>query len=258
MKYIASEIGFVTKMLSWAVILHVRRWQRYRADVALWISSIWLTILAQGIFIFSAYSASGGNFFGYSFDDVVVFFAITLLSTGLAQIVVHGFTLRLADAVWRGDFDFWVVQPVHLFLRVLLEDIGLVWFWPHVIIGGGLLVWILPLSHVWLALLVAVIAAIIEIGLIICVCVPAIQWGRWNPNEGLWEYLERSRSIPLGRTKNMLLIVLSAGVLQYSLALEVFTGRLHLALFFALAIVIVTIAWFCMRYFVRKYTSASS
>lgn len=253
-----ADIGHTLTMLKWAAVLHVRRWSRYRADVALWIGSIWLTILAQGLFVFSAYQATGGQFFGYSQKEVVAFFGLTLFATGLAQIVVHGFTLRLANVVWRGDFDFWLLHPIHFFLRVFLEDVGIVWFWPHVLVGTSLVAWTLP-SSMWLTAFIAgIAAAAIEVGIIISVCMPAIKWGRWNPDEGLWEYLERSRSIPVGRTKNMWLLIVSCGVLQYSLALEVLTGGMSLIVLISIAMASLAIAWILASYFIRTYTSASS
>lgn len=258
MNYFFQETAFNLRMVAWAFVLHVKRWNRYRFDVVLWLSSIWLTILAQGIFILSAYEASGGQFFNYSSSDIFVFFGITLVATGIAQVFVHGFTLRLADAVWKGNFDFWLLQPLHFLPRVLLEDIGLVWFFPHICIGYGILAWSLPAPQIYLALAAAIAAAGIEIGLIICVCVPAIKWGRWNPNEGLWEYLERSRSIPVARSKHTLLLILSFGVLQYSLALEVVTGGLSLISMYGLAVIALCAAWFFMTYFVRAYTPSSS
>ncbi len=252
------EAGHILKMLKWAAVLHLRRWSRYRADVALWIGSIWLTILAQGLFVFSAYQATGGDFFGYSLKDVVAFFGMTLFSTGLAQIVVHGFPVKLASVVWKGDFDFWLLHPVNFFVRVFLEEIGIVWFWPHVIIGSVLMGWALPFELWGLAIVAGIAAAAIEIGIVISICMPAIKWGRWDPSEGLWEYLERSRSIPVGRTKNTWLLIVSFGVLQYSLALEVLTGRMSIFLLIAIALSCLTAAWLIASYFIRTYTSASS
>jgi ABC-type uncharacterized transport system permease subunit len=245
-------------MILWAIVLHLRRWHRYRTDVFLWISSIWLTILAQGLFVFSAYQASKGQFFGYTQSDVIAFFGLTLLSTGLAQIVAHGFTLRLAKAVWKGDFDFWLLQPVPFFVRVLIEDVGLVWFWPHMAAGFALLVYALPAGLWFTAIISAFAAAAVEVGIVISICMPAIKWGRWNPDEGLWEYLERSRSIPVGRSKNKLLLLVSFGVLQYSIALEILTGRMSIFILLAMAIISLSVAWGMSAYFVRTYTSASS
>jgi ABC-type uncharacterized transport system permease subunit len=258
MKDMMTEFGYGMRMIGWAFVLHVRRWSRYRMDVLLWVGSIWLTILAQGLFVFSAYDATGGQFFGYTFSDVVSFFGLTLLSTGLAQIVVHGFTLRLANAVWRGDFDFWIVQPVPFLIRVLQEDVGLVWFWPHTVVGAALLAYALP-AHLWLTAVVAsTAAAAVEVGIIVSICMPAIKWGRWNPDEGLWEYLERSRSIPVGRSSSKLLLAVSFGVLQYSIALEVLTGRISLMWLVLMAACSLSLAWLLSAYFVRTYTSASS
>lgn len=258
MRHVFTEIGYHARMITWAVLLHVRRWQRYRADVFLWIGSIWITIFAQGLFVFSAYQASRGQFFGYSFDDVMIFFGLTLFSTGLAQIIVHGFVFRLANAVWKGDFDFWMLQPVPFFIRVLLEDMGLVWFWPHIVVGMGILLYVLPSTLWFTALIVCIAVAAIEIGIIVSICMPAIKWGRWDPSEGLWEYLERSRSIPVGRSKNKLLLAVSFGVLQYSLGLQVLTGNMSIFLLILLALFVLFFAWGMIRYFIRTYTSASS
>lgn len=258
MTHVLTEIGFGARMIVWAIVLHFRRWSRYRTDVFLWIGSIWLTILAQGLFVFSAYQASKGQFFGYTQEDVMAFFGLTLLSTGIAQIVVHGFIIRLANAVWKGDFDFWLLQPIPFFQRVLLEDIGIVWFWPHTVVGTFLLLYALP-ANLWLTAMVAAVAAgAVEIGIIVSICMPAIKWGRWDPSEGLWEYFERSRSIPVGRSKSRLLLVVSFGVLQYSFALEVLTGQMSLWLLIAMAACSLLLAWFMSTYFLKSYTSASS
>lgn len=258
MNNILANIGYRLTLIRWAVVLHVRRWSRYRIDVALWIGTIWLTLIAQGTFVFSAYTIAEGSFFGYSFEDIVSFFGITLISTGLAQIVVHGLIIRVAHVVWRGDFDFWLLQPPAFFYRVLLEDIGLIWFWPHLVAGVSMLLWALPSSLWLLGITVSVLSALVEIGITTAICIPCIKWGRWNPEDGLWEYFERSRSIPLGRTKPSILWLVSFGVVHYSIALEILTGGLSVVYLALFALASIGLAYGLGVYFLRQYASASS
>lgn len=244
-------------LLGWALKLHVLKWSRYREDVTVWIIAIWLTIGMQAVFLYVIYNAVGGDLFGYTPRELIGFLGITLLATGIAQCVIHGAILHLARVVWSGQFDYWLVQPAPLFARLLLEDIGLVWFWPHVIVGAGVIVWAFP-DHIVLAFLAALLAAALEAGLILCLCFPAIRWGKWDPSEGIWEYIESSRTIPLGRTEGIFLILASFGILQYSIALDVVTDASPLWPLAAAALASCILAWGMMRVLVHSYSSASS
>ena len=152
-------------LLGWAVKLHIMKWSRYREDVIVWVIAIWLTIGMQATFLYVTYNAVEGDLFGYTSTQLIGFLGITLLATGLAQCVVHGIILHLAKVVWSGQFDYWLLQPAPLFLRMLLEDIGLIWFWPHLIVGTGIIAWAFP-EDVGLALLASLLAASLEAGLI--------------------------------------------------------------------------------------------
>lgn len=242
----------------WAIKLHLLRWSRYRADVFIWIFTIWVTIGVQALFVWGAFQAVGGNFFGYKYQDLIGFFGITLLAVGIAQSIVHGVILRLAHCVWRGQVDFWLTQPTSFFLRLLLEDIGLIWFMPHIIVGTILLLFGFPHEMWILGFSIAFVTSLIEMGLVITACAPTIRWGKWNPEEGLWEYLEKTRSIPIGRASSTLLWIASAGVIHYSLALEVLTGNISLWVLVAFACILIFSSWFSFSLFIKFYSSASS
>ncbi len=241
-----------------AIRIHLCRCRQYWADVLVWIASIWLTIAIQAVFIYVLFKLSGGQFFGYSQNDLIIFFGVALLATGIAQILIHGVVLHLANSVWSGQFDYWLVHPPNIFARMIVEDFGIAWFWPHVVVGSFITFYFLPASQLLMGLLVVLLAAIFEVCWIFCFCIPAIKWGRWNPNEGLWEYLESARSIPLLRTKNTLLCVISCGVLQYSLAIEVLTGKLSILYFVAIVGFAILVTVLFLRGLINTYTSASS
>jgi|GEM_PF-1256256 len=245
-------------LLSRAFRLHLLRWSRYRADVAVWIVTIVITIAINLTFAYSMFQASGGMFFGYTFPELLSFFGVSLLATGLAQSTVHGSVLNLSKVVWSGNFDFWLLQPPGFFWRMLIEDMGVVWFWPQCVIGAILLFFTIPVVHWPFAFLTSLVAAAIEIGVMLCVSLPAIRWGLWSPEEGMWEYMENARLMPIGRTRNFMLWFVSFGVLHYSLALEVLTGRLSIFLLILIAIVLYLLAWLLLKLFLRSYSSASS
>lgn len=252
-----SSIYYYFRLSAWSIRLHFARWSRYRTDVVIWILTIWLTLAIQATFIYIANKASPGGLFGYSPKDLVTFFAVAVLATGLAQTLVIGAVLHMARAVWAGQFDYWLIQPSGLLMRILLEDVGLLWFWPHLFIGVFLLIVFNPQQLV-LALATATLAAVVEIGVVLCFCLPCIRWGRWNPEDGLWEYLENARSAPILRTRNTLLYIASFGVIQYSIAIEVITGRLSIYYLLGLGVMVNALAYFLLHYLVRHYTSASS
>jgi len=227
-------------------------------DVIIWLVSIWLTIGIQILIAHIMFQASGGNFFGYTEKEVIGFFGIAIFASGLAQSASISMILNLSNAVWQGEFDFWLLQPPPIGLRMVTEDLGIVWYWPHLISGLALLAFCFPLKIWPFAIFTGVVAATIEMGIIFILCIPAIKWGRWNPSEGLWEYFENARSIPIGRSRNFMLWFVSFGVLQYSLSLEVLTGRLSLFLLLTVSIVLNLIAWLMLKYFLHSYSSASS
>lgn len=244
-------------LLGWAFKLHIMKWSRYREDVIVWVIAIWLTLGMQACFLYVTYNAVDGDLFGYTPMQLVGFLGITLLATGLAQCVVHGIVLHLARIVWTGQFDYWLIQPAPLFLRMLLEDVGLIWFWPHLLVGSGIVWWAFPGFRL-IAFLAALSAAALEIGLMLCLCVPAIRWGKWDPNEGIWEYIESSRTIPLGRTEGIFLVLASFGVLQYSIALDMVAGTTPLWALPVVALLACLLSWCMMKVLVRSYGSASS
>ncbi len=239
-----------------ATLLHLRRWSRYRADVLIWMIGIWVTLGIQFLTALTFFDATNGNFFGYSKNDIYIFFGIAMLSTGLAQSIVHGAVIRLGNSVYRGEFDYWLVQPISFFNRLLIEEIGLVWFWPHIFLGVFILQYFTENLH--FALIVAICSAVIEACFVLCLCAPAIKWSRWNPEDGLWEYMEKSRSIPILRSGSILLVTLSALVVQYSLALEVLSGALSLGALLLIALVAILIAFLVIKFFIGQYASASS
>ncbi len=245
-------------LFSRAFRLHLLRESRYRADVVTWLFMMWLTVGTQFVFAYTLYRSANGNFFGYSGREVLGFFGIALFATGVAQCGFIGIVLNLAKAVWQGDFDFWLVQPPPILLRMVIEDLGVVWYWPYVLVGAALLLFSFPVTMWPIAFFSAIVAGVIESGIILILCLPAVAWGRWNPGEGLWEYVEGSRYMPIGRTRNFMLWFVSFGVLHYSLALEVLTGRLSIFLLILIAIALYLIAWLLLKLFLRSYSSASS
>ena len=94
--------------------------------------------------------------------------------------------------------------------------------------------------------------------LVLLFCIPSIRWGRWDPYEGLWEYLESARSIPIGRSRSFMLWLASFGVFQYSLALEVITGRLSILILLLISVCVWTLALLLLKILIRSYGSASS
>ncbi|MDD4286866.1 MAG: ABC-2 family transporter protein [Candidatus Peribacteraceae bacterium] len=238
--------------------LHFLRWSRYRADVFIWILTIWCTLGMQAVFLYVTYSVSGGNFFGYMGHEVIGFFGVALVASGIAQSVVVGVIITLSKAVWRGNLDHWLLQPPPFLLRIVTEELGIVWYWPHIVVGSGIIVWMFPASLWLLAFAAAFAASTIEMGIVLLLCLPAIRWGRWDPYEGLWEYFENARSIPIGRSGSIMLWLASFGVLQYSLALEVITGRLSILLLLLISACVWALALLLLKILIRSYGSASS
>ncbi|MDD5103227.1 MAG: ABC-2 family transporter protein [Candidatus Peribacteraceae bacterium] len=220
--------------------------------------TIWCTLAIQAVFISVTYATSGGNFFGYATHEVIGFFGMALLASGIAQTVMVGVIITLSKAVWTGRFDQWLMQPPPLLLRIISEDLGLIWYWPHITIGSGIIVYAFPASLWLLAFFTALIAGTIEMGIVLLFCLPAIRWGRWDPYEGLWEYFENARSIPIGRSRSFMLWLASFGVLQYSLALEVITGRLSILLLLLISVCVWALALLLLKAIIRTYGSASS
>lgn len=249
---------YYLKVLARALKMHLLRWNRYRVDVIVWLVSIWLTVGIQVLLAHIMFTATGGHFFGYSEKELFGFFGVALFASGIAQSTATGLILNLSNAIWQGEFDHWLLQPPPIGLRMMTEDLGLVWYWPHLIAGLILMAWSFPVGVLPIAIFSGLIASTIEIGLIFILCVPALKWGRWNPNQGLWEYFESARSIPTGRSRNFMLWFVSFGVLQYSLALEVITGKLSILLLIAVSILINLLAWLLLRLFITSYSSASS
>ncbi len=249
---------YYTKLLGWALRLHLKRWGRYRTDVLVWTITIWLTIGMQACFVFVTYRISGGNLFGYTPQELISFFGITLLATGLAQCVVHGITLHLARAVWMGNFDFWILQPAPLVIRMFLEEIGFIWFWPHIVTGTIIILLTVVPASLFLTFIATLLASLLEIGIVLCLCIPSVRWGKWDPNEGVWEYMESARSIPIGQTRQIMLWLASFGVLQYSIALQVATGRWPIWTLAGMVFLICSLAGVLLSSFTRTYSSASS
>lgn len=246
------------RLLMLAARLHVSRWSAYRANVLVWMLTIWITILIQILFGALAFHIGNGRIFGHDSNELIIFVGLTLTASGLAQSLAHGVVLNLGRAVWLGKFDHWLTQPPPLFIRLFLEDLGLVWFIPHIIVGVTILAVRIPVAVLPLALLIIALSAAAEIGIILCICICAIRWNKWDPNAGLWEYFDRARGVPITHSGSLLLMLVSAGVLHYSLALEVFTGDLPM-LFLVLFVIAVHLLAYCMlRWVVRGYTSASS
>ena len=241
-----------------AIHLHFSRWSRYRTDVLIWILTIWCTLGIQAVFLSVTYSVSGGNFFGYSSHEVIGFFGMALVASGIAQSVIVGVIISLSKAVWRGNLDHWLLQPPPFLLRIITEELGIVWYWPHVVVGSGIVLWIFPAGLWPLVFASVLVASTIEIGLVLLFCLPSIRWGRWDPYEGLWEYFESARSIPIGRSGSFMLWLASFGVLQYSLALEVITGRLSLLILVLISVCVWALALLLLNILVRSYGSASS
>jgi len=241
-----------------AILLHFLRWWRYRADVLIWIVTIWCMLGIHAVFIYVTYSASGGNFFGYSGNEVFGFFGGALLASGIAQSLIVGVIITLNKAVWQGNLDYWLLQPPLFLLRIITEELGIIWYWPHIIVGSGIIVFMFPF-HLWpLAFLSALVASTIEMGIVLLLCLPAIRWGRWDPYEGLWEYFESARSIPIGRSRSFMLWLASFGVLQYSLALEVITGKMSIFTLLLISVGVWSLALLLLKILVRTYGSASS
>ncbi len=252
-----SALSYYFRLSRWSLQLHLARWSRYRADVLIWILAIWLTLAIQATFIYVTNQASPAGLFGYTSTELITFFAIAVLATGLAQMFVIGAVLHMAKAVWIGQFDYWLIQPPSLLMRILLEDVGVLWFCPHLFIGFILLAIFNP-GQLGISLLAAGLAALFEVGIVLSFCFPCIKWGRWNPEDGLWEYLENARSAPILRSRNTLLLIASFGVIQYSIAIEVISGKLSLFFLLVLAVASNILAYSLLKYLVHHYTSASS
>ncbi|MDD5075425.1 MAG: ABC-2 family transporter protein [Candidatus Peribacteraceae bacterium] len=249
---------YYLSILRRATILHLLQWSRYRADTVIWTITIWLTLGIQGLFLSVTYHASGGNLFGYSGQEVIGFFGVALMATGLAQSITVGVIRTISKAVWGGNFDHWLLQPPPILFRIVTEELGFIWYWPHVVVGTGIILYAFPFTLWPVALISAIIAGTIEMGIVLLLCLPTIRWGRWNPYEGLWEYIENARSVPIGRSRNIMLWLASFGVLQYSLALEVITGRLPLLLLLLFSAGVWALVLLLLRIFLRSYGSASS
>ncbi|MDO8469155.1 MAG: ABC-2 family transporter protein [Candidatus Peribacter sp.] len=241
-----------------AINLHFLRWSRYRADVVVWIITIWCTLGIQAVFLYVTFTVSGGNFFGYTSHEVIGYFGMALLATGIAESVIVGVIISLNKAVWSGNLDHWLLQPPPFLLRLVTEELGIVWYWPHVLVGSGIILWAFPASLWIMVFLTAIVASTIEMALVLLFCIPSIRWGRWDPYEGLWEYMESARSIPIGRSSSFMLWLASFGVLQYSLALEVVTGKLSILLLILVAVCVWALALLLLKILLRSYGSASS
>lgn len=250
-------IAYFFRMLAWAFVLHWRRWSMYRADVFLWILTIWSTLFIQGLILFALGSVTDGNVFGFTPRELILFFGIAILSTGLAQSFVQGIVFRLGRAVSTGQFDGWLLHPLPLILRMFIEDIGFVWFWPHLLVGTTIIFWAAPLNVACFSILCSMLASVMESGFVVALSSFAIRWNAWNPESFLWEYLEQSRSAPVMRSGSTWLIVASLGVVQYSLAIEVVTGGLSVFALVAAALGMLIAAWLCMTLNLRYYSSAS-
>ncbi|OGJ60626.1 hypothetical protein A3A67_04065 [Candidatus Peribacteria bacterium RIFCSPLOWO2_01_FULL_51_18] len=220
--------------------------------------TIWLTVGIQLIFLYVIFKSANGNFFGYTRNETIGFFGIALLASGIAQSTVIGVVRNLRSATWSGEFDQWLLHPPNILLRIIIEDLGLVWYWPHILIGPCIILWFFPVSFWFISFIAAVIASTIEMAIILILCMPSIRWGRWDPYESVWEYLENARSIPVGRSKSFMLWLASFGVLQYSLALEVITGKLSLLILLLVSIGMWTLVFLFLRFFLHSYSSASS
>jgi ABC-type uncharacterized transport system permease subunit len=220
--------------------------------------TMWCTLGIQAVFLYVTFSASGGSFFGYSGKEVIGFFGVALLASGLAQSVMVGVIRNMSKAAWLGLFDHWLLQPPPILFRIITEEMGFIWYWPHVIVGAAVILYAFPSSLWTLALASALVASTIEMACVLLFCLPAIRWGRWDPYQGLWEYFENARSIPIGRSRSFMLWLASFGVIQYSLALEVITGRLSLLILFLVSAGVWALALLLLKVFVRSYTSASS
>jgi len=241
-----------------AINLHFLRWSRYRADVLVWIVTIWCTLGIQAVFLYVTFTVSGGNFFGYAANEVIGYFGMALVAPGIAESVIVGVIISLNKAVWRGNLDHWLLQPPPFLLRLVTEELGIVWYWPHVVVGSGIIFWAFPVSLWFMAFLTAFVASTIEMALVLLFCIPSIRWGRWDPYEGLWEYMENARSIPIGRSRSFMLWLASFGVLQYSLALEVITGRLSILVLLLISACVWALALLLLKVLLRSYGSASS
>lgn len=245
-------------IIRWAVKLHFLRWMRYRMDVLLWTLSIWLTIGIQAIFLSVVFHASGDSLFGYSGMQIVSFFGIALFVNGIAQTCSVGITIHLARAVWRGDFDYWLLQPPALAMRIMTEELGFIWYLPQILIGAGLMIYALPATLWVFAFGNSLVAATIEAGLVFLLGIPSIRWGKWDPYEGVWEYMQTARSIPIGQNSSIMLWLASFGVLQYSLALLVINEQMSPIILVAIAAIIWGIGLSLLALLVRSYRSASS
>lgn len=245
-------------MFSWALKLHFYRWNQYRGNVITWVLTIWLTIAVQVFFIYTIFKISDEQLFGYAGNELLIFLGMALFSAGLAQSLIHGIILHLSRCVWTGQFDFWLVQKPNLIIRIMLEDLGLIWFLPHLIVGPIILFFILPVHSFLYALFLSIISAFIEIGMTIMISIPSLKWGKWDPNEGLWEYFETARSAPILKIKNPLLLFISFGVLQYSLAIATFTGDIGIYVILLAALVVSLLAIILLKTLKYSYSSASS
>jgi ABC-type uncharacterized transport system permease subunit len=258
MKKFFETVGYNAKMLLWAIKLHFYRWNQYRGNVITWVLTIWLTIAVQIFFIYTIFKINNEELFGYSGNELMIFLGMALFAAGLAQSIIHGIILHLSRCVWTGQFDFWLVQKPNLIIRVMLEDLGIIWFLPHLIIGPLILFFSLPLGKIFYALVLSSISAFIEIGMTIIISIPSLKWGKWDPNEGLWEYFETARSAPILKIKNPLLLFISFGVLQYSLAIATFNGDLSFFLLCLISLIINSLALFLFKILEYSYSSASS
>jgi ABC-type uncharacterized transport system permease subunit len=229
----------------------------YRDDVILWHATIWGTLAIQAVVIYSIVHAVNGDMFGYSSSQLFLYFGMTIFASGFAQCVVHGVMLHLNRVVHTGQFDNWLLQPSFLIVRMFIEDIGLIWFWPHLIVGSSIIVWAAPASLLPLCFAAALLGAGIEMGFMLFLSSFAIRWSMWNPEAFLWDYLEQARSIPVTRTGNPWLMFASFGVLQYSLALEVVTGKMSVFVLAAAAIAAIAVGVGSIYWNVRYYSSAS-
>jgi len=140
----------------------------------------------------------------------------------------------------------------------MTEDLGFTGYSLQILAGAGLMLYSLPVPLWPLAFFTVLVAGTIEAGLVFLLGIPSIRWGKWDPYEGVWEYMQTARSIPIGQTRNIMLWLASFGVLQYSLALEVLTHHFSLLIFLGIAVGIWVLALTLLSTLVRSYHSASS
>jgi hypothetical protein len=66
------------------------------------------------------------------------------------------------------QFDYWLVHPPNIFFRMIIEDLGIAWFWPHIVAGVYLLYTHLSVSQFIVGISCSLLAAIMEMCWILC------------------------------------------------------------------------------------------